>query len=639
MGKEKKDWTIMIYMAGDNNLSVDMAYSLEQIKSVAEKDANINLFVYYDGYSSNVPTLYCDFTQPPKEYPNFYRSFYEDKLIKRDEDGLNENSAAIHNVINFVDWCVNRVPYKVGDETRYGRKADNYAMIFSGHSFGFQSEGLYKDEKSDYHMTLAKLKWMFERITFKQSELEEIAQTQQNYADETWSAERFKERTTEILGQPLALLGFDSCVMSMLEIGCQFRKVATTMVASEGSVPNAGWSYAQLLLGEISGKNASDPKTIAADFVRKFIGQQNKFALADISVDMAAWDLEKLPQLETAFTTLAENLLNCFDFEHSTPTEYQQMKRILMQVHWQCQTYMFEQNVDLGDFCQLLLNEIGSIKEEIDNEKIKTIIEVGNACKNVLSALRECIILSGFSGSAYQYSNGISLFFPWSWSSYSVSRENYESLLFVKKNKAGKTWNEFLIRFLSEVSLREANPIRKRNTGNPEFLYNDNSDVFEYYQYVKAPESNQPLAQANTENADGEAGIPLKVESKVPWNAQSKVPWNAQSKVPWNPQSRVPLNPQSKVPLNPQSKVPLNPQSKVPLNPQSKVPLNAQSKLFNALNLFFAEFSELKNVESHWNRSGFTYSNNSKLTKVSESLSGSGIIELINNVAFIKGDS
>ena len=27
-----KEWTIMIYMAGDNNLAVDMAYAMEQIK-------------------------------------------------------------------------------------------------------------------------------------------------------------------------------------------------------------------------------------------------------------------------------------------------------------------------------------------------------------------------------------------------------------------------------------------------------------------------------------------------------------------------------------------------------------------------------------------------------------------------------
>src|SRR5918911_673877 len=59
---KQKEWTIMIYMAGDNNLAVDMAYALEQIKGVAEAGADSpNLMVYYDGSSPSIPTLYCDF--------------------------------------------------------------------------------------------------------------------------------------------------------------------------------------------------------------------------------------------------------------------------------------------------------------------------------------------------------------------------------------------------------------------------------------------------------------------------------------------------------------------------------------------------------------------------------------------------
>jgi hypothetical protein len=33
----QKEWTIMIYMAGDNNLAVDMAYAMEQIKGVVRQ--------------------------------------------------------------------------------------------------------------------------------------------------------------------------------------------------------------------------------------------------------------------------------------------------------------------------------------------------------------------------------------------------------------------------------------------------------------------------------------------------------------------------------------------------------------------------------------------------------------------------
>ena len=35
-----KDWTIMVYMAGDNNLSENMAFSLEDIRSVVGSTTN-----------------------------------------------------------------------------------------------------------------------------------------------------------------------------------------------------------------------------------------------------------------------------------------------------------------------------------------------------------------------------------------------------------------------------------------------------------------------------------------------------------------------------------------------------------------------------------------------------------------------
>jgi hypothetical protein len=62
-----KEWTIMIYMAGDNNLAVDMAYAMEQIKGVAANgEESPNLFFYYDGNSPAKPTHYCDFSEPDK---------------------------------------------------------------------------------------------------------------------------------------------------------------------------------------------------------------------------------------------------------------------------------------------------------------------------------------------------------------------------------------------------------------------------------------------------------------------------------------------------------------------------------------------------------------------------------------------
>jgi hypothetical protein len=87
-----KEWTIMIYMAGDNNLAVDMAYAMEQIKEVAAKgEDSPNLFVYYDGNSPAIPTLYCDFSVPDK--PRYVRSYKVPNKLYAAPKKENENAA------------------------------------------------------------------------------------------------------------------------------------------------------------------------------------------------------------------------------------------------------------------------------------------------------------------------------------------------------------------------------------------------------------------------------------------------------------------------------------------------------------------------------------------------------------------
>src|SRR5688572_28461247 len=79
------------------------------------------------------------------------------------------------------------------------------------------------------------------RITGDKKQLREVA-------DECgYEGDTRKIETKVLLGQPLDLLGFDSCVMGMLEVGYQFADRTKTIIASEGSVPSAGWTYAKIL--------------------------------------------------------------------------------------------------------------------------------------------------------------------------------------------------------------------------------------------------------------------------------------------------------------------------------------------------------------------------------------------------------
>src|SRR5688572_5306433 len=171
----QKEWTIMIYMAGDNNLAVDMAYAMEQIKGVAAQGADSpNLFVYYDGNSPTIPTLYCDFSEPGK--PRYVRSYkVPNKLYPPVGKKENENAADPRSIINFVDWCVNTVEVENEGEISFGRRGDKYALIFSGHSLGFQDIGLFKDETSGKSMKMGDFYGVLARITGDRKELNVMA--------------------------------------------------------------------------------------------------------------------------------------------------------------------------------------------------------------------------------------------------------------------------------------------------------------------------------------------------------------------------------------------------------------------------------------------------------------------------------
>lgn len=449
----------MIYMAGDNNLAVDMAYAMEQIREVANGGADsLNLFVYYDGNSPEIPTIYCDFSDAKN--PKYVRSFMVADKLYPVPDKYNENAADRRSVLNFVDWCVNKA----------GGQAKRYGLIFSGHSLGFEDKGLFRDDSSGKSMKIADLFFLIQRIILPKDSLEDLAKSNKLKGEER------ERETKELIGQRLDILGFDSCVMGMLEVGYQFCDVAKTMIASEGSVPSAGWTYAKILGGLARGEHRhKSAQKVAEHFVKEFIDSQDKYTVGGVSVDMAAWDMSRLWDLANALDGLAQVLIDCFEDPDSRV--YRQMERMILQAHWKCQSYMWDQNVDLGDLCELLYSECELFAKELGGDETEILKAVQKACRKVLTNLEKTVILSGFSGGGYQYSNGISVFFPWSWNAYRVSQKNYESTWYAKDSKNMNFeskwlgWADFLKLYLSKVALRKAAEVTDEASEGMKYRY------------------------------------------------------------------------------------------------------------------------------------------------------------------------
>lgn len=524
-----KDWTILVYMAGDNNLSENMAFSLDEIATAANEiptistpnqdmsgrqlaTKDVNLLVFFDGNSLTAPTQYIDYSgEEPEIENNISKHRVYGSRSSKNAPGKEGNSASANSILNFINWCIKT----------QNRVARNYAVIFSGHSFGFHGTSFLRDESDGGYITLWRFRWALQTAV------------------------------DEIFGKKIAILGFDSCVMSMLEVGCELKAVATSMIASEGSLPNSGWSYTALLnkflpkfksdvkkdftsaitnaekqkafvsrfnlaanpfislmdtnLSDAQSQDANQNKSLGAEeivsidfiineivelpeyvratakeFVTDLISRQNRLLVGGRSIDIAAWNLEKVKDVAENFNELARVFNKHFairtkvesgSLEDDDIAVFWELKKILLQAHYNAQTYMNEQCVDLKDFCKLLIIESLFVLNRNDLKPAFT--EIIRKCKAVIASIDDCVIQSGFSGDEYQYSNGISVFFPWSHLTMELTNYRYQYLIFSQGDLrpadeerrdlnnyyeyegVGKDWYFFLMNYLYNVTLRQ----------------------------------------------------------------------------------------------------------------------------------------------------------------------------------------
>lgn len=389
-GGDLKEWTIMVYMAGENNLSEDMIRSITEIKSGSTSGDqqnrgpnNVDFVVQYRGLHPNVNTRrYYDFFDPKLPFDCLTKSEEKEKIEEK--------------IRCFVDYAIKKKPAK------------NYALILSGHSDAFQGRTLLANENPPGVASINKIKKLLK---------EEIVD---------------KPIGNKPAGVKLKILGFDSCVMNTFEIMYEFKGVSDIWVGSQGSIPNYTWDYKSIALELIS---EPIPSTLTPEYVATTIVQQTKmyndeYSFGGRSIDISASYLTKTDGVEDGIGKLARLLIELID-----PSEtdcYKLMLRILINVHWKCQTFMRHQSIDLKDFCLTLKEELKQVEEEYNSfckiegneffEKLNTISEY---CNNLICSIETMVFAGAYSGIDYRNSNGISLFMPWSLLALIMTFENY----------------------------------------------------------------------------------------------------------------------------------------------------------------------------------------------------------------------
>ncbi|GMO50381.1 MAG: hypothetical protein Pg6C_14100 [Treponemataceae bacterium] len=212
---EKNPWTILIYMAADNDLESAALYDINELESVYEKSAGYTVLVLLDrsaGY---------DGTNGNWEDTRLYE-------IKRDNAGFNGTIVSERLNCTDLDLSVDTdTELNMADSntlkgfiTFASReyKAEHYALIIWGHGTGWRGAPARQNAVSPYRA-----------VAFD------------DYGNGAYMD--LPSLKQALSGFRFDVVGFDTCFGATLETSLEISHSAEFLVASSGIIPIEGWSY------------------------------------------------------------------------------------------------------------------------------------------------------------------------------------------------------------------------------------------------------------------------------------------------------------------------------------------------------------------------------------------------------------
>ena len=243
-------WTVLVYMAANNNLEGSTLLNLLQMADAASSPQ-----VYVVAQITRDPA--SDITDDIGNLGSFTTTkrvlVQHGRFVERDDLGK-VNSGDPATLADFISWGERTYP------------AQHYMLDLSDHGGAWQ--GCCEDDTFKNFMGLGSL-----QRAFKQGG-----------------------------GAPLDIIGFDACLMSSVEVGLALQPYGSLLIGSEESEPGLGWDYTAFL-SALAGNPSMSPKALAQTVADTYLA-----GLTDKAPDEALYStfsVTDLQQLTPVGTTTA----------------------------------------------------------------------------------------------------------------------------------------------------------------------------------------------------------------------------------------------------------------------------------------------------------------------------------------------
>ena len=212
-----RKWTILIYMAADNDLEAAAISDFNELEAVNYGNAPVTVLVLLDRSPDN-DTSNGDWSDTRmfevKSNPSHYSSALVSKRLDCPELGLSKTTETELDTSNPL------VLSRAIDFAKRVYPAEHYALFIWGHGTGWRSssggslgpspsKAFAFDDTSGSYMTLPDL-------------------------------------GRAVAGKDISVIGFDTCFASLLEVVYQVREDCELFVGSESAILSTGWDYTTL---------------------------------------------------------------------------------------------------------------------------------------------------------------------------------------------------------------------------------------------------------------------------------------------------------------------------------------------------------------------------------------------------------
>ncbi len=393
----KKSWTVIIYMAADNDLHYFAWKNLKQMEQVGSNE-NMTIIVQL-----NTP----GHLNPTKRY-----IIKKGRRILVQDDtspSVKLNSGNPQTLIDCVNWGVSHYP------------ADHYGLIFWNHGsaaidphftktinpcdlfYRNPTDNMLEIDRGISYMTLlSQITASFlptdgkRGICFDDTFRSYISNNDLDFA--------LKEISSKSLNnKKLDVVVFDACLMSMIEISSIVQKYAHFMATSQEVVYGTGQNYELLfkpfLNGSLTPKDFAKHIVVAYEQTYQKIINDYTFSALDLSF---ATELEN--NVNLVATLLSQALSNQNNYSVSN------MLRKCKSTQF-CTCFDEPTYIDLGDFYLNILKHIQHIN--LHNKSLEASLQ-----KNLIQAINQGLlsisqlVIENRVGQKLQRAQGISIYFP-----------------------------------------------------------------------------------------------------------------------------------------------------------------------------------------------------------------------------------